>query len=108
MIDLEQKIKIAIGNAFIDLFDYALQSSNIILQPTRKEFEGNYTFVVFPYIKQTKKKPEELGNLIGKWMIENTTSVVKFNVVNGFLNFVINHQEWIDILSRNNKGRKLW
>ena len=100
MIDLEQKIKIAIGNAFINLFDYTLQSSNIILQPTRKEFEGNYTFVVFPYIKQTKKKPEELGNIIGKWMIENTTSVVKFNVVNGFLNFVINHQEWIDILSR--------
>lgn len=95
---LEQKIQEAISNAFSQLFDQTLPSSEVSLQPTRKEFEGSYTFVVFPYLKITKGKPEDSGRQIGNWLKENTDFIQDFNVVKGFLNLELTDLIWSEAL----------
>lgn len=69
------------------------------LQPTRKDFEGNYTYVVFPLVKQLKKSPAEIGNAIGNYLLENSSVVTRFNVVQGFLNLVLAESVWLETLA---------
>lgn len=96
---LEQQIQKAISKAFVELYNHELPESEISLQPTRKEFEGSYTFVVFPYLKVTKGKPEESGAQIGTWLKENTDFIANYNVVKGFLNLELDDLSWIRTLS---------
>ena len=65
---IQPSIKQKISEAFEALFDHQLELDSIGLQPTRKEFEGTYTFVVFPYLKTTKKSPEESGKALGEFV----------------------------------------
>ena len=58
---LDKKIQKAISEAFAQLYKHELAENEVVLQPTRREFEGSYTFVVFPYLKVTKGKPEDSG-----------------------------------------------
>lgn len=95
---LEPKIQEALGKAFASLYDHDLPSDQISLQPTRKEFEGTYTFVVFPYLKVTKGKPEDSGSQIGGWIKKNTDFIKDFNVVKGFLNLEIEDLSWTETL----------
>ena len=105
---LQQTIQEGISNAFKALYNYELEASNVGLQPTRKEFEGTYTFVVFPYLKVTKKKPEEAGSQIGDWLKENVAIIANYNVVKGFLNLELSSLSWSnalnDILSDSSYG----
>lgn len=78
------------------LFDIKTTPSEIILQKTNKEFEGDYTLVVFPYIKISKKSPEITGELIGEVLIKNNDNIEKFNVVKGFLNITLSNNVWIN------------
>ncbi|MEQ9406055.1 MAG: arginine--tRNA ligase [Cyclobacteriaceae bacterium] len=94
----ELKIKAAISEAFKSLFDHTIDSGEINLQPTRKEFSGTYTFVVFPYLKITKSNPEQSGTQLGEWLKENTDFISDFNVVKGFLNLEISDREWVSAL----------
>ena len=71
------------------LAEFEVSEPTIALQPTRKDFEGFYTFVVFPYVKALRKSPVEIGNAIGNYLVNNTTVVSTFNVVQGFLNISI-------------------
>lgn len=80
------------------LFNTDVETTAITLQDTRKEFEGQVTVVTFPFIKISKKSPEETGNLIGEYLINNTTEVIAFNVVKGFLNLSITDEYWINEL----------
>ena len=82
----------AIASALKDL--YNLNSQKIILQKTRKEFEGDYTLTTFNYTKDTRKKPEELGEEIGSYLINKNTSIKNFNVVKGFLNISLSNTFW--------------
>ena len=59
------------------------------LQKTRSEFEGNLTLVVFPFVKAAKKSPEQTGQEIGEYLVQNCDAISKFNVVKGFLNLSI-------------------
>ncbi|GAB4237766.1 MAG: arginine--tRNA ligase [Ekhidna sp.] len=106
---LEPKIKEAISQAFSELYTYELPKDQISLQPTRKEFEGNYTFVVFPYVKITKRKPEDSGAQLGEWLVSNCAMIAGYNVVKGFLNLELTNQAWLstlqDILSDSNYGK---
>ncbi len=95
---LEQKIQEAISQAFKSLYSHELQSDQVGLQPTRKEFEGSYTFVVFPYLKITKGKPEDSGAQIGDWLTANTDFIKGYNVVKGFLNLEIEDLTWASTL----------
>lgn len=95
---LEQHIQEAISKAFAELYSHELSADQVSLQPTRKEFEGSYTFVVFPYLKITKGKPEDSGAQIGDWLKTNTDFVEDFNVVKGFLNLELTDHSWVSTL----------
>lgn len=106
---LEEKIISSLHQAFKDLFEQEIDIKEISLQPTRKEFEGTYTFVVFPYLKVTKLNPEASGNKIGEFLVANCTAVTAFNVVKGFLNISVSESSWLDIFrnlyTNNNLGQ---
>ena len=80
-------LNIPIQNALSELFD--VTSNTIEFQATRKEFEGDITLVLFPFLKQIKSSPLEIGNQLGNYLVQNTQEVKSFNVVSGFLNIVI-------------------
>jgi len=80
---------------------YGIDASDkdIVLQKTRKEFEGDFTLVTFPFIKTAKQSPEQVGDVLGKYITANNTSITKFNVVKGFLNISLSNSFWIDFFS---------
>lgn len=84
------------------LFEAEIASTTIALQDTRKEFEGQVTIVTFPFIKISKKSPEETGSLIGEYLLNNTEEVIAYNVVKGFLNLSISDAYWIESLAQIN------
>lgn len=73
-------------------------TDKIVLQPTRKEFEGDYTYVFFGLVKSFKKSPAEIGNSIGTALIENQELFESFNVVQGFLNLKLKNTVWSKVL----------
>ncbi|MDP1801256.1 MAG: arginine--tRNA ligase [Bacteroidota bacterium] len=74
---------------------YNISNPVITFQKTRKEFEGDLTLVTFPFIKETKKSPEQLGQELGEYLVKNNTNVSAFNVVKGFLNISLTNQFWL-------------
>ncbi|MBB6003032.1 arginine--tRNA ligase [Arcicella rosea] len=86
--------------------EFDVEESNIALQPTRKDFEGSFTFVVFPYVKTLRKSPVELGNAIGNYLVANSGVVKAFNVVQGFLNISIADAAWLDMFGGIFKDKK--
>ncbi|MEO1516405.1 MAG: arginine--tRNA ligase [Bacteroidota bacterium] len=77
------------------LYDQDISKDAVIHNATRKEFEGDYTVVVFPFTKAARKKPEQIGEELGQFMLEHCAgTVVRFNVVKGFLNLVVSDDYW--------------
>jgi arginyl-tRNA synthetase len=97
--DLEKLIISELKSAVSDLFGHELSDSEASLLPTRKEFEGDYTFVTFPLLKISKKNPEETGRVIGEQLLEKSPIIDAFNVVKGFLNLTINEGIWLQIFA---------
>ena len=96
---LEKKLKKSLSEAFRNLYQHELSDEDIALQPTRKEFEGAYTFVTFPYGKISKSKPEETAKQLGEYLLANSTLVERYNVVKGFLNLVPSAATWIALIT---------
>jgi arginyl-tRNA synthetase len=75
-------------------------SDKVVLQPTRKEFEGDYTYVFFGLVKSLKKSPPEIGNAIGTALLEQDDEIFEsFNVVQGFLNLKLKNKVWVNVLN---------
>ena len=75
-------------------------SDKVVLQPTRKEFEGDYTYVFFGLVKSLKKSPPEIGNTIGTALLEQDDEIFEsFNVVQGFLNLKLKNKVWVNVLN---------
>jgi len=104
---MEQQIKEGISAALNALYHHDLPASEIALQPTRKEFEGTYTFVTFPMARFSKKNPEETGNEIGAFLVDNTDVVSAFNTVKGFLNVVVSEASQISRFASMFNGTKV-
>ncbi|WP_339675018.1 arginine--tRNA ligase [Cyclobacterium marinum] len=98
--DIQESILKTIAEAFEQLFNHKVESENLSLQATRKEFEGSYTFVLFPFLRVTKSSPEQSGEKIGNFLKDNHPSVADFNVVKGFLNISLSSAFWIELLSK--------
>lgn len=98
---IEKKISSEISEAFKTLFDTEIPAEQIILEGTKKEFEGNFTFVVFPYLKISRLNPEATAQKIGEYILEKNTLVGSFQVVKGFLNITIKQEQWVDFLNNN-------
>lgn len=108
--NIEHFLSTTISKVINELFELSSNPSDIILQKTKKEFEGDFTLVTFPYIKAAKANPEKTGELIGEQLIKSNPSITKFNVVKGFLNFSLSNDFWLnefkDISKTNNYGIK--
>lgn len=78
---------------------FNLSIDKVEFQATRKDFEGDITMVVFPLVKQLKGNPVEIGTKIGEYLVENVSLVAKFNVVQGFLNIVIDDSYYIEFFN---------
>lgn len=89
----------AVQQALSELYDQQVDAKMVQVQPTRKEFEGDKTVVVFPFLRMSKKGPEQTAEAIGTFLVEKVALVEKFNVVKGFLNLSISASYWLDILS---------
>ena len=96
---ISDKITSAAKQALSLLYGQEVSDNQIQLQETRPEFEGNLTLVVFPFLKMSRKKPEDTAQEIGQKLMELAPDVVqRFNVVKGFLNLVISPAQWIGLL----------
>ena len=87
-----------VAKAVKELYGVDTDASAIMPQATRKEFEGNLTVVVFPWVKAARKSPEAVGQEIGQWLVDIEPAVDRFNVVKGFLNIVIEPSFWNSVL----------
>jgi arginyl-tRNA synthetase len=74
-------------------------AENISISSTRKEFEGEYTIVVFPFSKMARKKPEAIGEDLGQYLVEHCDFVASYNVIKGFLNLSLTTNAWKNFLS---------
>lgn len=88
----------AVAKAVKQLYGFDAAPGSIIPAPTRKEFEGNLTVMVFPFVKAARKSPEQTGAEIGQWLVDNEPAVDRFNVIKGFLNIVIEPAFWSTVL----------
>lgn len=91
---IELQLQQAIAATLKDLYDIECSAENVVLQATKKEFVGDFTLVVFPYVKQARKSPEMVANEIGARVKEAVSNINGFNVIKGFLNFEISDDYW--------------
>jgi len=97
---IEAQLTEAITIAIKELYNADIEESAIQLQKTKKEFEGDITLVVFPFVKLSKKSPEQTATEIGNYLIENKQVISSFNVIKGFLNVSIRQRYWIEVLNQ--------
>ena len=89
-----------IQDAFASCYNQAIPLEQLSLAPTKKEFEGSYTFVVFPFLKQSQTTPEATATQLGTYLKANVPAVKDFNVVKGFLNLVVSQGEWLSLFKQ--------
>lgn len=97
-----QTIESKLIQAIEALYGAQVEPKLIQIQPTKKEFIGDFTLVTFPFLRMSKKNPEETGEDLGKWMVENVHEIESFNVIKGFLNLVVSSEYWIHRLQQAN------
>ena len=95
----EQLIAAKASEAVKAIYGAELEPSALQVQPTRKEFEGDYTLVVFPLLKISRQAPDATGNAIGEWLLANCAEISAFNSVKGFLNLSLSGVYWQERLS---------
>ncbi len=95
-----------VKNAVLKLYGQEINDNQIQLQNTRKEFEGDITLVVFPFLRISKKSPEKTSEDIGTFLKDTNKLVTEFNVVKGFLNLVIAQEYWLGAIESANSVDK--
>ena len=95
---IDNIISSAVAEALKSLYGADVDAATIVPQTTKKEFEGNLTIVVFPFLKISKKAPEATAQEIGDYLVANCEAVKTFNVIKGFLNITIEPKFWLGVL----------
>ena len=103
---MEKTIQNKIKEAIKSLYNHEISINQIQVQRTRKEFVGDFTVVVFPFLKISKKKPEETADEIGKWIVDNLLEINSFNVIKGFLNLSYSQGFWLNWFQQLNEPTK--
>ena len=96
---IEDKLVVSVINGLKALYGQEVPEKMVQLQKTKKEFEGHLTLVVFPFLKMSKKGPEQTAQEIGEYLKANEPAVAAFNVIKGFLNLTIASATWIELLN---------
>ena len=97
--NIEQKLVSSVIGGLKALYGQDVPAAQVQLQKTKKEFEGHLTLVVFPFLRMSKKGPEQTAQEIGEYLQANESSVAAFNVIKGFLNLTIASSAWIELLN---------
>ena len=97
--NIEQKLVTSVISGLKALYGQDVPAAQVQLQKTKKEFEGHLTLVVFPFLRMSKKGPEQTAQEIGEYLQANEPSVSAFNVIKGFLNLTIASSAWIELLN---------
>lgn len=94
------KIKEAAVRSIEAIYSVSIKPEQILVNATKPEFEGDYTVVLFAFVKQLKKSPDALGQELGEHIVaHNPTLFTGFNVIKGFLNLVVANQFWLDFIA---------
>ena len=99
---IEKQLATAAAAAVQALYGHEIAAGQVTLQKTNKDFEGHLTLVVFPFLRISKKKPQDTAAEIGEWIKANTQLIASYNAVGGFLNLVIAPACWVDLLEEIN------
>ena len=97
--NLETILGTVVAEAVKTLYGLETEAKQIQLQKTKKEFEGDLTAVIFPFVKAARKSPEQTGQEIGEFILKNNPVVSSYNVIKGFLNLSINKSYWLETLN---------
>lgn len=97
---MEKILTDKVKEAIFSLYNRQVDEKQIQLQKTGKDFTGDITVVVFPFLRFSKKKPEETGNEIGNYLQENVKEITGFNTIKGFLNLVMDNKYWADLFGK--------
>jgi arginyl-tRNA synthetase len=96
---LIQNLKQATADAIQAIYQVQIKSEQVLVNATKPEIEGDYTIVLFAFVKQLGKSPDELGNALGEAVMANMPgTITAFNIVKGFLNFTISDQFWLNYI----------
>lgn len=96
---IEDKLVVSVVGGLKALYGQEVPEKMVQIQKTKKEFEGHLTLVVFPFLKMSRKGPEQTAQEIGEYLLANEPSVAAFNVIKGFLNLTIASAAWIELLN---------
>ena len=96
---IESIISCSVIEAVKSLYGQEVAPKMVQIQKTKQEFDGNLTLVVFPFVKISRKKPEDTAQEIGQYLQDKCSAVASFNVVKGFLNLVIAQSAWLQLLA---------
>jgi arginyl-tRNA synthetase len=96
---LAAQIRCAAADALKALYpEHSFETNAVVVSVTKPEFEGDYTVVLFPFVKALRQKPDALGKAIGDWLVENTSLVTSHRIVAGFLNLTVKDSYWQEFL----------
>ena len=104
---IETIIRTSAVQAFKEIYSADLPPDDIILQKTRKDFEGDYTINVFPFLRISREKPEATAEKIGEYLITHCTSLSSYNIIKGFLNLVVKDGFWIRFLNESGNDQSI-
>ena len=96
---IEDKLVASVISGLKAIYSQEVPEKMVQIQKTKKEFEGHLTLVVFPFLKMSRKGPEQTAQEIGEYLKVNEPAVAAFNVIKGFLNLTIASATWIDLLN---------
>lgn len=96
---LTEELTTSVIRSLNALYGQEVPAEQVQLQKTKKEFEGHLTLVVFPFLKISRKKPEETAQEIGSYLKANEPAIADFNVIKGFLNLTVASDSWIKLLN---------
>ena len=98
LMKIEEKLTAAVVSGLKALYGQDVPAKDVQLQKTKKEFEGHLTLVVFPFLRMSRKGPEQTAQEIGEYLKANEPAVAAFNVIKGFLNLTVAPAAWIELL----------
>ena len=102
--NLESTLSSLVEQAVKSLYNLEIEASQIQLQKTKKEFDGDITVVTFPFVKAARKSPEQTGQQIGEYLQQQSPVISAFNVIKGFLNLSISKSYWLETLNEIHKN----
>ncbi len=104
--EIEKKIAAAVASIIENESGQKVSAERIVLQKTRKDFEGDLTIVVFPFVKMLRKSPEQCAGMLGKALTEEVEEVAAYNVVKGFLNLSLEKYVWLNFLRQHADNKR--